>query len=108
MSDAADRRNWTFLTNHAHVLLAIARTPDLRLRDIAVLVGITERTAMQIISDLEAAGYISRERAGRRNRYRVDLDHPMRHPLEQHHDIADLVEAIGHREPPEDLVPSTD
>jgi DNA-binding MarR family transcriptional regulator len=100
MSDAREGRSWTFLTNHAHVLLAIARTPDLRLRDIAQLVGITERTAMQIIGDLERDGYIGREREGRRNRYRVDLNHPLRHPLEQHHDIEDLVQAIGHRKPP--------
>lgn len=99
MRDESDRRAWTFLTNHAHVLLAIARTPDLRLRDIAELVGITERTAMQIIGDLEADGYISREREGRRNRYRVDLGHPLRHPLEQHHDIEDLVRAVQHRDP---------
>lgn len=96
-----DRRSWTFLTNHAHVLLAIARTPDLRLRDIAQLVGITERTAMQIIGDLEHDGYVTREREGRRNRYRVDLRHPLRHPLEQHHDISDLVLAIEHRDPPD-------
>ena len=99
VSDGNERRSWTFLTNHAHVLLAIARTPDLRLRDIAELVGITERTAMQIIADLESDGYLARERLGRRNRYRVELDHPLRHPLEQHHDIEELVRAIGHRTP---------
>ncbi|MGA1051764.1 MAG: helix-turn-helix transcriptional regulator, partial [Ilumatobacteraceae bacterium] len=74
-------------------------TPDLRLRDIAVLVGITERTATQIIADLVDAGYVIREREGRRNHYRVDLHHPLRHPLERHHDLDELVQAIGHRDP---------
>ncbi|MFZ8997122.1 MAG: helix-turn-helix transcriptional regulator [Ilumatobacteraceae bacterium] len=97
--DGTARNGWTFLTNHAHVLLAIARTPDLRLRDIAVLVGITERTATQIIADLVDAGYVIREREGRRNHYRVDLHHPLRHPLERHHDLDELVQAIGHRDP---------
>jgi DNA-binding IclR family transcriptional regulator len=97
--DGTGRSGWTFLTNHAHVLLAIARTPDLRLRDIAGLVGITERTATQIIADLVDGGYVIRQREGRRNHYRVDLHHPLRHPLEQHHDLAELVRAIGHRDP---------
>ncbi|MEZ5279191.1 MAG: winged helix-turn-helix domain-containing protein [Acidimicrobiales bacterium] len=97
-----ERRSWTFLTNHAHVMLAIARTPDLRLREIADLVGITERTASQIIDDLEHDGYVVREREGRRNRYVVNAGHPLRHPLEQHHDIEDLIDAIGHQDPAAD------
>lgn len=105
-ADGSDKspegRKWTFLTNHAHVMLAIARTPDLRLREIAELVGITERTASQIIDDLEHDGYVSRERTGRRNRYLVNSSHPLRHPLEQHHDIEDLIDAIGHRDPEHD------
>lgn len=99
LNDGTARTGWTFLTNHAHVLLAIARTPDLRLRDIAALVGVTERTATQIIADLVEGGYVIREREGRRNHYRVDLHHPLRHPLEQHHDLDELVRAIGHRDP---------
>jgi DNA-binding MarR family transcriptional regulator len=95
----SERRSWTFLTNHAHVLLAIARTPDLRMRDIAELVGVTERTAMQIIGDLEADGYITRIREGRRNRYVIDPGHHLRHPLEEHHHIDDLLEALAHRDP---------
>ncbi len=87
---------WTFLTNHAHVLLAIARDPDLRLRDIADLVGITERTAVGIVSDLEEGGYIRRERAGRRNRYVMNPDRPLRHPLEAHHEVGELLQAIEH------------
>ncbi len=91
------QRSWTFLTNHAHVLLAIARTPDLRVRDLAQLVGITERTTMQIIDDLEADGYITRERQGRRNRYHIDRHNPLRHPLEEHHEIDALLGALSHQ-----------
>ncbi|MEM9747630.1 MAG: helix-turn-helix domain-containing protein [Actinomycetota bacterium] len=94
-----EARQWTFLTNHAHVLLAIARTPDLRLRDIADLVGITERTAMQIVVDLEDGGYIRRERQGRRNRYTVEAGLHLRHPLEDHHQVSELLTALEHREP---------
>lgn len=90
-------RSWTFLTNHAHVLLAIARSPDLRVRDLADLVGITERTAMQIIDDLDTGGYITRERQGRRNRYHIDGHNPLRHPLEEHHQIDDLLRAVSHQ-----------
>ena len=62
---------WTFLTNHGHVLIAVATDPQARLREIAQRVGITERAAQLIVNDLEAAGYISKERVGRRNRYEV-------------------------------------
>lgn len=87
---------WTFLTNHAHVLLAIASDPTLRLRDISAIVGITERTTVGIISDLEEAGYIKRERVGRRNRYVLDRSRPLRHPREAHHQVGELLEAIEH------------
>ena len=79
-----------------------SRSPALltcAVRDIADLVGITERTAMQIVSDLEADGYITRIREGRRNRYVVDADHHLRHPLEDHHHIDELLEALAHRPP---------
>lgn len=99
VSREQERTTWTFLTNHAHVLLAVSRTPDLRMRDIAELVGITERTALQIVDDLEAGGYITRIREGRRNRYLVDNDHRLRHPLEEHHQIDDLLRALEHRAP---------
>ena len=62
---------WTFLTNHAHVLLCIAKEPEARMRDVATLVGITERAVQRIVADLEEAGYIARIRHGRRNRYKV-------------------------------------
>ncbi len=96
-ADEPSGRSWTFLTNHAHVLLAIARTPDLRLRDIADLVGVTERTALQIVDDLERDGYLRRERRGRRNHYAVDDELHLRHPLEEHHQISQLLGALQHQ-----------
>lgn len=95
--DNENTPRWTFLTNHGHVLLAIAANPNLRLRDIASLVGITERTAMGIITDLEEAGYIRREKIGRRNHYHLKSNVPMRHPLESHHKVGDLLGALEHK-----------
>jgi len=92
----AAERSWTFLTNHGHVLLAIAATPDVRLKEIAERVSITERTATQILGDLEAIGYIERRKQGRRNHYVISSQHPLRHPLEEHHKIADLINALSH------------
>ena len=96
MKPTAEPRSWTFLTNHAHVLLAISATPDLRLKDIAERVAVTERTAMQIVTDLERSGIIERQKRGRRNHYVVQAHHPLRHPLEEHHEVADLIAAISH------------
>lgn len=88
---------WTFLTNHAHVLLCIARDPSVRLRDVAEQVGVTERAVQRIVAELEEAGYLRRQREGRCNRYEVDLDIPLRHPIEQHCPVADLVEMVLRR-----------
>lgn len=85
---------WTFLTNHAHVILCLARDPDVRLRDIAARVGITERAAQRIVAELVEAGYVEREREGRRNTYRLRADMPLRHPLEQGHAIGDLLKLL--------------
>jgi DNA-binding MarR family transcriptional regulator len=85
---------WDFLTNHAHVLTCIADDPGIRLRDIAAAVGITERAAHRILSELVAEGYVRRERQGRRNRYTVITDRPMRHPLVQEREIGDLLEIL--------------
>jgi DNA-binding Lrp family transcriptional regulator len=85
------RPHWTFLTNHAHVLLCITMDPEIRQRDIARLVGITERAAQKIVSELEEGGYVHRERVGRRNRYEVNVDVPLRHPLESRHRIGELL-----------------
>jgi DNA-binding MarR family transcriptional regulator len=82
---------WTFLTNHALVLLCIARNPDTRLRDIAAAVGITERSVQAIVTDLEEAGYLTRSRVGRRNRYQLHTAQPLRHPLEREHEVDDLL-----------------
>jgi DNA-binding Lrp family transcriptional regulator len=75
-------QGWTFVSNHGHVLVALATDPDLVLREVASRVGITERAVQQIVRDLEAAGYLTRERVGRRNRYTVHEHLPFRHPLE--------------------------
>ena len=85
-------KEWTFLTNHAHVLLAIARDPTARLRDVAAGVGITERAAQAIVADLEAAGYLHRERVGRRNQYTVNPAGRFRHPAEADHSIGELLD----------------
>src|ERR671924_1310515 len=80
-----------FVTNHAHVLQCIAGHPDARLRDIASTVGITERTAAEIVKDLEQAGYLTKSRDGRRNRYEVHEELPLRHPQHRHHTVGDLI-----------------
>lgn len=84
-------KSWTFLTNHARVLVEIARNPRTRLRDIAAETGITERSAQNIVNDLEAAGYITRKRVGRRNRYIVDPTRPFRHPADADQRIQGLL-----------------
>lgn len=76
-------RPWTFLTSHARVLIVIAQNPDLRARDIAAVADITERSTQRIVADLEAAGYLSHEKVGRRNHYRVQSTETFRHPHEQ-------------------------
>lgn len=85
---------WTFLTNHAHVLLCVAQDPDIRLRDVAEKVRITERAAQRIVADLEAEGYVSTERIGRRNRYVVHSELPLRHPLEEHRSVGLLLKLL--------------
>lgn len=86
---------WTFLTNHAHVLVCIATESDIRGRDIAARVGITERAVQAIVSDLVEAGYVTRTREGRRNRYGLNTDKPLRHELEHNHSVGDLLAALG-------------
>ncbi len=86
---------WGFLTNHAQVLLCIARDPGVRLRDIANSVGITERSAFGIVSDLAAAGYIVKEKGGRRNRYQVEAHLPVPESADGHVAIGDLLALLG-------------
>jgi hypothetical protein len=99
VSGNGDHR-FRFVTNHAHVLQVVYADPSVRLRDIAQSVGITERTAAQIVSDLERAGYLTKTRAGRRNRYEVHEQLPLRHPQHRHHTVGDLIRFL---EAPGDL-----
>jgi len=91
-SRAAGRpQGWTFLSNHAHVLVCLRRDPRARVRDVAEAVGITERAVLLILADLEAEGLVERVREGRRNRYVLHLDAPLRHPLEAHRTVRELL-----------------
>lgn len=89
------RRTWTFLTNHAYTLICIAQDPDIRIQDIGDRVGITLRAAQSIVADLVDAGYVTRTRVGRRNRYEVHPELPLRHPLDQDHRIGELLTALA-------------
>lgn len=89
-----DLPRWTFLTNHAHVLIAISRYPELRQRDIAYQVGITTGAVQRILDDLEHEGYLQRQKIGRRNIYEVIVDQPLRHPLENQHSVGDLISSL--------------
>ena len=86
---------WTFLTNHSHVLICLSRDPEVRLRDVADVVGITERAVQAIVADLEKATVITRERVGRRNRYRLNYEQHLRHPVEAHRTIGALLKMAG-------------
>ena len=91
---------WTFLTNHAHVLLCISRDPEIRLRDVAQIVGITERATQRIVADLVTDGYLSRERIGRRNRYQVHTCLPFRHPIEHKVEVGAFLSLLGNGHSP--------
>lgn len=86
--------SWTFFTNHAHVLFVISKDSDIRMRDVADQVGITERAAQRIVAELEQAGYLTHERVGRRNRYKTNLSAPLRHRLEEHVTIGALMQVL--------------
>lgn len=86
---------WTFLTNHAHVLAVLHADPKKVLREVAIEVGITERAVQRIIHDLEEGGFIERERVGRQNRYRIRKGQSLRHPIEAHRKIGDLLKLIA-------------
>lgn len=88
---------WTFFSNYAHVLVCLAKDPSARLRDVAEQVGITERAAQRIVGHLEDAGVLSKERQGRRNHYQIDLEQPLRHPLESHRTIGDMLHMVLER-----------
>ena len=86
---------WSFLTNHGRVLLCIARDPGVRLRDIAATVGITERSAYGIISDLAAAGYAAKQKDGRRNRYQIHAHLPLHEPASQQLTIGEVLALLA-------------
>ncbi|MGB0409765.1 MAG: helix-turn-helix transcriptional regulator [Opitutales bacterium] len=85
---------WNFFTNHAHVLICLARNPEQPLREVALSVGITERAVQRIVAELEGAGYIERERVGRQNHYSIHTEGRLRHPLEAHRSIGDLLDVV--------------
>ena len=99
MSSTEERKTWTFLTNHAQVLLCLAESPDIRLRDVAEHVGITERATQRILAELIEAGYVTSTRIGRRNQYTVDREHAMRHTAQVGYEIGALLEALTERQP---------
>ena len=86
--------SWTLLTGHGHVLVEITRNPDARIRDISPVVGLTERTVQAIVADLEAAGYLTRTRVGRRTRYTVDPDSPFRHSAQEGLRVGPLLDQL--------------
>jgi uncharacterized membrane protein len=100
MAGEAPRPRWDFLTNHAHVLLCVSRDSGIRLREIATAVGITERSAHKILTELVEEGYVLRERRGRRNRYTVRSELPLPHPLVRERDVGELLHALMGPEQP--------
>lgn len=94
----AARPDWTFLSNHAHVLVCLDRDPQARLRDIAVEVGVTERTANTIVSDLVGGGVLTVTKVGRRNQYSIDRSARLRHPLEDTKTVGDLLAGVSRRD----------
>lgn len=92
MSDADT--DWNFFSNYGHVLVCLAENPDARLRDVAERVGITERTALRVVTHLEDAGILTRLKVGRRNSYVIDAGKRLRHPIEAHCTVGELLAAI--------------
>jgi hypothetical protein len=91
---ANKKGGWTFLTNHSHVIILLANKPDMVIREVAAQIGITERAVQRIIVDLEEDGFLIREKVGRQNHYHVARNLPLRHPIEQHRNIGDLLDLI--------------
>jgi len=107
MSSHADEKPWTFVTSHTQVLLCLAQDPETRLRDVADRVGITERAAQRIVSDLVEAGYVARTRIGRRNRYTINPTVHMRHDAQQGHPIGSLLEVLLDEQADTTTLPNT-
>ncbi len=92
-------KSWTFLTNHSHVLICLAEDAGARVRDVAARVGVTERAVQKILSELEEGGVVTRAREGRRNRYEIRRGAALRHPVEAHRTVADLLALAAKSEP---------
>lgn len=95
MEENVTMAHWTFLTHHAHVLVAISQTPELTVDQIAVQVGITSRATASILNDLVEAGYVEKEKIGRQNHYTIHADTPLRHPQNQQTNVAALLELFA-------------
>ena len=93
-NDHDSQHSWTFFSNYAHVLVCLAEDPSARLRDVADRVGITERAVQRIVGHLEDATVLTKEREGRRNHYRIDMDCPLRHPLESHKTVGSILNVV--------------
>lgn len=86
---------WTIFTNHAHVMILLAQSPEMVLREVALKVGITERAVQKIVADLEETGFIQKEKVGRSNHYKLILDKPLRHPIESHKTVKEVITLIN-------------
>ena len=94
MKDNTKDNGWTFFTNYGHVLIFISQHSDATLRKVSEHVGITERATHRIVGDLEQAGFLRKRRQGRRNYYEVNTDMPLRHPLEEHCSIRQIIDTV--------------
>jgi len=95
LTTSLPKAGWSFLTNHTHILVCLARDPMTTVRDLSHQVGITERSVQRILSDLEDSGVVARSREGRRNRYDVNRKFRLRHPLEAHHTLDELLKSLA-------------
>lgn len=95
MAHAAPRPSWSFLTNHTHLLVVLQREPTARIRDLAIEVGITERAVQRILAELVADGILKVRKSGRRNSYLIQRRARLRHPLEKHHTIGELLDLLS-------------
>ena len=98
-TESASGHTWTFLTNHSHVLICLYKDPHMRLSDVANAVGITERAVQRIVMELEAVGVLAHTREGRRNVYTVTPHQPLRHPVEGHCTVNQLLEMVSDPKP---------
>ncbi|MEM9445071.1 MAG: winged helix-turn-helix domain-containing protein [Verrucomicrobiota bacterium] len=94
MKNGGPAANWTYLTNHTHVLICLAQDSELTLRDVSTKVGITERAVQRIVADLEVAGVLTRHREGRNNRYKINRNSKLRHNVESHRTVGGLINYV--------------